>query len=249
MVNGPGGMKMADRFTGKVNQQNFSEMPEEYRELLLRVFYIQADAEIGGPHLYVDKWLLRAPTADDMWRVARIAAEEVDHFRKFNNLLKELGRPADDLIHKDLEDRMVDVFRHSMDAWVDFATFSFLIDRVGRYQVEEFLDCSYEPVRGVLPRVIDEEKGHVKFGELKLEELVKTPEGKKAAQESIDKYYPMALDMFGRSESKRSERFVYWGIKRRLNAKAREEYIKEVDPEIDRLGLNVPDKVAGRKFF
>lgn len=240
---------MAERFTGEVTPENFSKMDDEYKDLLLRVFYIQADAEIGGPHLYVDKWLLRAPNADDMWRVARIAAEEVDHFRKFNNLLKDIGSTADDLIHKEPEDRMVDVFRHSMDTWVDFATFSFMIDRVGRYQLEEFEGCSYVPVRGVLPRVIDEEKGHVKFGELKLQDLVKTPEGKKVAQESIDKYYPMALDMFGRSDSKRSDRYVHWGIKRRHNAKAREDYIKEVDPIIAELGLRVPDKKAGRKFF
>ncbi len=240
---------MAERFTGTFDEKTFPKAPEEYRDLLLRVFYIQADAEIGGPHLYVDKWLLRAPTADDMWRVARIAAEEVDHFRKFNNLLKELGRPADDLIHKEPEDRMVDVFRHSMDTWVDFATFSFLIDRVGRYQLDEFDGCSYVPVRAVLPRVIDEEKGHVKFGEMKLEEMAKTPDGKRVAQQSINKYYPMALDMFGRSDSKRSERYVYWGIKKRHNAKAREEYIKEVDHVIAAVGLDVPDKVAGRKFF
>ncbi len=240
---------MSDRFTGTVDPSNFSQMPEEYQDLLLRVFYIQADAEIGGPHLYVDKWLLRAPTADDMWRVARIAAEEVDHFRKFNALLKTLGRPADDLIHKDPEDRMVDVFRHSMEVWEDFAAFSFLIDRVGRYQLDEFEGCSYMPIRPVLPRVIEEEKGHVKFGELKLKDLAQTPEGKKRAQAAVDKYYPMALDMFGKSDSKRSERYVYWGIKRRHNARAREDYIKEVDPAIAELGLNVPDKKAGRKFF
>jgi ring-1,2-phenylacetyl-CoA epoxidase subunit PaaA len=179
---------MSDRFTGTVDPSNFRQMPEEYQDLLLRVFYIQADAEIGGPHLYVDKWLLRAPTADDMWRVARIAAEEVDHFRKFNALLKTLGRPADDLIHKDPEDRMVDVFRHSMEVWEDFAAFSFLIDRVGRYQLDEFEGCSYTPIRPVLPRVIEEEKGHVKFGELKLKDLAQTPEGKKRAQAAIDKY-------------------------------------------------------------
>jgi len=184
-----------------------------------------------------------------MWRVARICAEEVDHFRKFNRLLHEIGASADDLLHKDPEDRMVDVFRHSMDTWEDFGAFSFLIDRVGRYQLEEFEGCSYVPVRVVLPRVIEEEKGHVKFGELKLGDLVNTPEGKQRGQTAINKYYPMALDMFGRSDSKRTERFIYWGIKRRHNARAREDYIREVDAAIAALGYDVPDKTTGRKFF
>jgi ring-1,2-phenylacetyl-CoA epoxidase subunit PaaA len=59
----------------------------------------------------------------------------------------------------------------------------------------------------------------------------------------------MALDMFGRSDSKRTERFIYWGIKRRHNARAREDYIREVDAAIAALGYDVPDKTMGRKFF
>ncbi len=239
----------AEHFTGTVEAKDFKGVPQEYQDLLLRLFTIQADAEIGGPHLYVDKWLLRAPEADDMWRVARICAEEVDHFRKFNRLLHEIGASADDLLHKDPEDRMVDVFRHSMDKWEDFAVFSFLLDRVGRYQLEEFIGCSYLPVTRILNRIIDEEKGHVGFGEKKLEEMCKAAEGRARAQASIDKYYPMALDMFGKSKSPRNERYIYWRIKRRPNAQARADYITEVNPLIAAYGLRVPDEKAGRKFF
>ena len=38
-----------------------------------------------------------------------------------------IGASADELLYKDPEDRMVDVFRHSMDKWEDFAVFSFLM--------------------------------------------------------------------------------------------------------------------------
>jgi 1,2-phenylacetyl-CoA epoxidase catalytic subunit len=57
------------------------------------------------------------------------------------------------------------------------------------------------------------------------------------------------LDMFGRSESWRSERFCYWGIKRRTNAQARAEYIKEVNPLIASMGLRVPDPLKGRMYL
>jgi 1,2-phenylacetyl-CoA epoxidase catalytic subunit len=59
----------------------------------------------------------------------------------------------------------------------------------------------------------------------------------------------MALDMFGKSVSPRSERFIYYRIKRRPNAQAREDYIKEVNPLIADMGLRVPDPNVGRKFF
>jgi ring-1,2-phenylacetyl-CoA epoxidase subunit PaaA len=55
--------------------------------------------------------------------------------------------------------------------------------------------------------------------------------------------------MFGRSESKRAERYRYWGLKNRTNAQAREQYIAEVTPLIEDMGLQVPDGMAGRKYL
>jgi len=38
-------------------------------------------------------------------------------------------------------------------------------------------------------------------------------------------------------------------LKRRPNAQAREEYIREVDPLIVKMGLTVPDPLQGRQFL
>jgi ring-1,2-phenylacetyl-CoA epoxidase subunit PaaA len=115
-----------------------------------------------------------------------------------------------------------------------------LIDRIGRYQLEEFIDCTYVPLERILPDIIKEEEGHIEFGTTKTAELAsKNDESKKKIQKAIDFWYIKALDMFGRSDSKRSERYRFWGLKRRTNTQARTEYIKEVNPLIERLGLNV----------
>jgi 1,2-phenylacetyl-CoA epoxidase catalytic subunit len=55
--------------------------------------------------------------------------------------------------------------------------------------------------------------------------------------------------MFGRSGSKRAERYCYWGLKRRTNEQAREDYIKEVDPILLSMGLKVPDPLKGRRYI
>jgi ring-1,2-phenylacetyl-CoA epoxidase subunit PaaA len=65
-------------------------------------------------------------------------------------------------------------------------------------------------------------------------------------QKAVDFWYPKALDMFGRSGSERSERYRYWGLKRRSNEQARNEYIKEVNPLIVKLGLQVPSVEKNR---
>ncbi len=55
--------------------------------------------------------------------------------------------------------------------------------------------------------------------------------------------------MFGRSDSKRAERFRFWGLKQRTNAEAREQFLAEVNPLIESMGLEVPDPLAGRKYL
>ena len=236
-------------FTDKLGKaSDVPKMSHEFQDLLRRVLTIQADAEIGGPHLYVREWLLGAPTPYDMWRLTRIAAEEMDHYRKFARLLRDLGVDVTYLAYVPKEQRMIEVFRGEMPTWSDVAAFSFFIDRVGLYMLEEFHDSSYIPLNNILPRVIIEEQGHIQFGELKLMEMVKAEEGLQEAQRVINKWYPRALDMFGRKDSPRSQQYMEWGLKRRPNDQARQEYIKETAPFIEKLGLQVPPENQDRHF-
>jgi 1,2-phenylacetyl-CoA epoxidase catalytic subunit len=235
-------------FSDKVEAHEASKMPAEYQALLKRVLRIQADCEIGGPHLYVSEWLLTAPSADDQWMLAKVAGEEIDHFRKINRLLNELGEDASELMYVEKSRRDLEAFRQAMPTWADVAAFGFLIDRVGQYQLEEFVGCSYLPLDRALPKILSEEKTHVGYGHVKLRDMVRTEEGRAAAQAALDRWYPRGLDMFGRSNSRRAERYRHWGLKRRPNETARAEYVAEVIPLIEALGLAVPDAASDRHF-
>jgi len=236
-------------FREKITAEEFPDMPPEYRELLARVLMIQADCEIGGPHVY-GEWLLRAPSADDMHRISRITGEEIDHFRKFNRLLNEIKLDATPLLWKKNAERYLDAFKVTdVPTWGDVAAFCFLIDRVGKYQVEEFIDSTFLPLNEVLLGILSEEVGHINYGHLKMKELCGDDKGSEEAQRALDRWYPLALDMFGRSDSRRSERYLEWGLKRRTNAEARRAYCEEVNPLIADLGLDVPDAKKGRKYL
>ena len=113
-------------FNDKVEAHEAPKMPAEYQALLKRVLRIQADCEIGGPHLYVSEWLLAAPSADDQWMLAKVAGEEIDHFRKINRLLNELGEDASDLMYVEKSRRDLEAFRQAMPTWADVAAFGFL---------------------------------------------------------------------------------------------------------------------------
>ena len=236
-------------FTDKIELKDFDKMDAEYRELLGHVLTIQADCEIGGPHLYVEKMLPAAPTKLDQLIVARTAAEEIDHFRKVASVAGDIGVDVSFVLSRPNEERFIDAFRGLITTWEDNAVFGFLIDRVGRYQLEEFYGCSYLPLQRILPDIVTEELGHIEYGFNKTLELIQSgDEGKPKAQRAVDFWYVRALDMFGRKGSKRSERYRYWGLKRRSNEQARQDYMNEVDPLLRQIGLKVPDPKKGRHY-
>jgi ring-1,2-phenylacetyl-CoA epoxidase subunit PaaA len=237
-------------FEEKIERKDLEKMPSEYGELLGRVLTIQADCEIGGPHLYVKDMLPTAPSKINQLIVARTAAEEMDHYRKIARLAGEIGVDTSFLLSIPNQKRYLEAFRGEITTWEDFAVFGFLIDRVGRFQLEEFLDCSYLPLQRVLPEILKEEMGHVGFGTNQTAEMAAHgSETKDRVQKSLDFWYIKALDMFGRSDSERSNRYCHWGLKKRSNTQARWEFKKEVDPLILNIGLSVPDPVAGRKYL
>jgi ring-1,2-phenylacetyl-CoA epoxidase subunit PaaA len=238
-------------FRDEVEQKDIEKMDPEYRELLGRVLTIQADCEIGGPHLYVKDMFPAAPTKIDQLLVARTAAEEMDHFRKMARLAGDVGVDVTYTLSRPNQERYVEAFRGEIKTWEDYAVFGFLVDRVGRFQLEEFLDCTYLPLARVVedPDIIREEEGHVDFGtNASAEFAAKGGESKERIQRAVDYWYVKGLDMFGNSKSYRSERYMFWGLKRRPNAVARQQYKDEIDALILKMGLTLPDPNKGRLY-
>jgi ring-1,2-phenylacetyl-CoA epoxidase subunit PaaA len=237
-------------FRDAIEQKDIAKMDSEYRDLLGRVLTIQADCEIGGPHLYVKDMFPSAPSKLDQLLVARTAAEEMDHYRKIARVAGDIGVDVSFVLSWPNRERYLDAFRGVINTWEDFAVFGFLIDRVGRYQLEEFLGCTYKPLDRIMPEIIKEEMGHIGYGQNKTAELAdKGDEAKDRVQRAIDYWYAKALDMFGRSDSTRDDRYMYWGLKRRTNAEAREQFIREVNPLIEKIGLIVPDALKNRQYL
>jgi ring-1,2-phenylacetyl-CoA epoxidase subunit PaaA len=237
------------KFTDRVTAKDIAKMPTEYRDLLVRLLTIQADCEIGGPNVYGRQWFLNAPTADDMYRVTQILAEEIDHFRLMNRLLQGLDADQSQLLWRPNGERYLAVFRETeAPTWADVAAFCCLIDRVGRFQIEEMVGASFQPLDRVLPQIIRDELGHVGYGTARLAELAADPRTVGEAQAAVNRWYPLALDSFGRKDSWRSERFVEWGLKHHLNQETRLAYVAEVAPLLEGMGLVVPDPEYGRHY-
>ncbi len=236
-------------FTDKIERKDFGKMPKEYRDLLIRVLIVQTDSELGGPDLYLDSWAREAPTLQDQMLLVKTAYEEIDHHRRFARILQKLGVDTIEITKRRRAQRILETFRHPLETWAEMGAFGCLIDRVGQFHLEDFGTCSYLPVARIIPRILQEERAHIAHGERILRDLCTTEKIKVQAQAAIDKMYPRGLDMFGHSDSKRSEEYCKWGIKARTNTEIRQAYKDTVDEVILRLNLNLPDPEAGRHFL
>ncbi len=175
-------------FRDAVEEKDIEKMDPEYRELLGRVLTIQADCEIGGPHLYVKDMFPGAPSKLEQLIVARTAAEEMDHYRKIARVAGDIGVDVSFVLTSPNQKRYLDAFRGIINTWEDFAVFGFLIDRVGRYQLEEFFDCTYKPLERILPQIIKEEMGHVGYGTSKSGELAESGDESRETTAAGDRF-------------------------------------------------------------
>jgi len=225
-------------------------LPDEYRQLLYKVLKVAADTETSLLFPETD-WLKHiidlAPTPEERIRITRLYWEELNHGWLFYKIWQELGvTPTASDYATNREIYFADT---SLDTWTDVALMNCLADRVGLYQYTNMEGCSYRPLARIVPKIGKDETGHARMGYENLKQLCATPETRRAAQEKLATWYPVALDMFGRSDSRREGAYMEWGLKKHRNEELRQAYIREVRPLLEGLGLEVPDERAGRRFL
>lgn len=233
--------------------EHAQELPEEYRDFLLRLIWVQADTEFASVQQH-RPWLDKAPSFEDRWIEARIIADEMRHGWQMVKLLEDFGEEGhgyiEDLLHRREHEHKLDSFNMDFETWEDVAAFACLVDRVGMYQLRSFQESSYAPLARAMPQMLTEENLHIGMGRNTLNRIANDPAyygDRRLAQAAVDKWYPRALDMFGHTASEGSEKAVRLGIKRWRNEEARGMYIEEVAPILEKMGLAVPDPDHDRR--
>ena len=232
------------------------EVPADMRKLLVKLMVVQADTEFASIQQH-RPWLDKAPSLEDRWIEARIVADEARHGLQACRILRDFGeegqRFIDELLTKKEGEHKLDAFNIPFDRWSDVGAFTCFVDRVGVYQLRAFQECSYGPLARAMPLMLSEEQLHLTFGFSVLRRMMK--DGPKyygdaaEAQESINKWYPRALDMFGHSNSETSRKAIELGLKRWTNEEARERFIREVVPLVESIGLTLPPSDFNRHIL
>jgi 1,2-phenylacetyl-CoA epoxidase catalytic subunit len=225
-------------------------LPPEYRELLIKM--LRHEGERAGNKSFLgfmatcaDVAETHYPTAEARLIKAEYLAEELKHAIMFHRLAVGLDP---DFALRDVPYAHY-TFHLPRESWADDALFHFLVDLNGAFHARDWRESSYAPLAEMSNTVERDELGHSEMGYRFLAEIVSEARGRALAQRLLAKWYPAALDMFGRSDSPNAPKFIRWGLKSVGNAEIRVAYKTYVDGKLTALGLEPPDERANRRFL
>ncbi len=250
-------------FAGRSKWERVIQIPDQrIRDSLLHLITFQGDTEFAS--VEQQKHLLdTAPSDYDLQSALKIMREEMRHGTQMCNLLvKYFGDSGKLEAQKLLErrafenNRLLGAFNQDIADWLDFYCFTEFVDRDGKYQLTMLSRSSFKPLAASMKPMLDEEFFHLLTGHTGLTRVIRA--GKipiDILQRHVNKWYSVALDLFGVDNSSSAAWFYAWGLKGRydegtseeaadrdrLNDMARVHYTAEMTGLMDALNKLIPE--------
>ncbi len=221
-------------------------MPDNYRQTLIRQISQHAHSEIVGM-LPEGNWITRAPNLRRKAVLLAKVQDEAGHGLYLYSATETLGADREDTID-DLHSgkaKYSSIFNYPTVSWADMGAIGWLVDGAAIMNQVPLCRCSYGPYARAMVRVCKEESFHQRQGfEIMVQLANGAPEQKAMAQDALNRFWWPSLMMFGPNdaESKHTAQSMKWKIKRHTNDELRQQMVDITVPQIEILGLVVPDK-------
>ncbi|MCS5480079.1 1,2-phenylacetyl-CoA epoxidase subunit A [Corynebacterium sp. YIM 101645] len=220
-------------------------MPAAYRRTLTRQVSQHAHSEIIGMQPEAN-WITRAPSLKRKAILMAKVQDEAGHGLYLYSAAETLGTGRDELVEQLLDGRAKysSIFNYPARTWADIGAIGWLVDGAAIANQVPLCRASYAPYGRAMVRICKEESFHQRQGWEILYELANgTPEQKQMAQESINRFYGPALQMFGPpdDDSPNSQQSMAWNIKRFSNDELRQRFVDMIVPQAEALGLHFED--------
>lgn len=221
-------------------------MPDDYRKTLIRQISQHAHSEIIGM-LPEGNWITRAPSLQRKAILLAKVQDEAGHGLYLYSAAETLGAQRDDLMDALIEGRAKysSIFNYPTLTWADMGAIGWLVDGAAIMNQVPLCKCSYGPYARAMVRVCKEESFHQRQGfQIMLNLCEGTDEQREMAQDSLNRWWWPSLMMFGPNDesSTHNEQSMRWKIKRFSNDELRQRFVDMTIPQIELLGLTVPDK-------
>ncbi|MNU60179.1 1,2-phenylacetyl-CoA epoxidase, subunit A [compost metagenome] len=220
-------------------------MPDAYRKTLIRQISQHAHSEIVGM-LPERNWLTRAPSLNRKAVLLAKIQDEAGHGLYLYSAAETLGAAREDLLD-DLHSgkaKYSSIFNYPTLTWADMGAIGWLVDGAAILNQVPLCRTSYGPYARAMVRVCKEESFHQRQGyEIMMALCEGNEDQKQMAQDALNRWWWPTLMMFGPKDevSSNSEMSMKWKIKRFSNDELRQRFVDMSMPQINYLGLTVPD--------
>ena len=220
-------------------------MPEAYRQNLIRQMSQHAHSEIIGMQPE-GNWIGRAPTLRRKMILLAKVQDEGGHGLYLYSATETLGITREEMVEalQSGAAKYASIFNYPSLTWADIGTIGWLVDGAAIVNQISLQRTSYGPYARAMVRICKEESFHQRQGYESLVVLANgSTEQKAMAQDALNRWWWPSLMMFGPhdAESAHSARSMRWKIKRKSNDELRQAFVDQTIPQIEFLGLRVPD--------
>ncbi|MGE9806997.1 1,2-phenylacetyl-CoA epoxidase subunit PaaA [Janibacter sp. G1551] len=225
------------------------EMPQAYRETLIRQIAQHAHSEIIGMQPE-GNWITRAPSLRRKTILMAKVQDEAGHGLYLYSAAETLGVERADLLDRlhTGRQRYSSIFNYPTLTWADAGAIGWLVDGAAIMNQVPLCRCSYGPYARAMVRVCKEESFHQRQGFEILWVLARGTQAQRdMAQDAVDRWWWPSLMMFGppdtgsEASGGHTEQSMRWGIKRFANDELRQRFVDISVPQAQRLGLTLPD--------
>ncbi|TQV66727.1 1,2-phenylacetyl-CoA epoxidase subunit A [Exilibacterium tricleocarpae] len=237
------------RFQARVDAEEKIEpkdwMPAAYRKTLIRQISQHAHSEVVGMQPE-GNWITRAPSLRRKAVLLAKVQDEAGHGLYLYSAAETLGTTREELVealHRG-KAKYSSIFNYPTLTWADIGAVGWLVDGAAIINQVALQRTSYGPYARAMIRICKEESFHQRQGyEIMLALAKGSAQQKAMAQDALNRFWWPSLMMFGPNddESPNSAQSMKWKIKRKSNDQLRQEFVDQTVPQIEVLGLELPD--------
>jgi ring-1,2-phenylacetyl-CoA epoxidase subunit PaaA len=220
-------------------------MPADYRKNLIRQMSQHAHSEVIGMQPE-GNWITRSPSLRRKAVLLSKVQDEAGHGLYLYSATESLGVTRSQMIEalQTGKAKYASIFNYPTLTWADMGAIGWLVDGAAIVNQISLQRTSYGPYARSMIRICKEESFHQRQGYEIMYALAHGSEvQKQMAQDAMNRNWWPSLMMFGPhdSESAHSSRSMGWKIKRMSNDDLRQKFIDQTVPQIEALGLEMPD--------
>ncbi|MDH5433561.1 MAG: 1,2-phenylacetyl-CoA epoxidase subunit A [Gammaproteobacteria bacterium] len=220
-------------------------MPEAYRKNLIRQMSQHAHSEVIGMQPE-GNWITRSPSLRRKAILLAKVQDEGGHGLYLYSATETLGITRSEMIEalQTRQAKYASIFNYPTLSWADIGAVGWLVDGAAIVNQISLQRTSYGPYSRAMIRICKEESFHQRQGYELMYEMAKgSAEQKQMAQDALNRFWWPSLMMFGPhdTDSAHSAQSMKWKIKRETNDDLRQKFIDQTVPQIEVLGLEMPD--------